>query len=497
MQCIFASYKRHWLPGLLIAYLVLVLIFSSGLALESWPDNPLRQRLYVVEAERLAILQVTDEGIAALDRALAVAARLPVPDDATPPSRAEIDELVASLAFTRNLQRLDQQDEPSPLRWNRATVAKVVTALGEARKKLEERTPPLLPSKVAAKQSDFFLRIFFPAPPLEFSPTLTSSEQAQVAALLADMNNPRTAAESTTPIARKVRPLLDKVQDTDFILLVLALGAWGASAQSIASIAAYLGFRRFNSSWALFYLTRPLLGATLAFTFYITMRGGLLTRDATWTDINHVGYAAISLLVGFFATEAMENLKRIASGIFTDKDKADGLKSIKPALRELRWVEEGATDYLDLVGEGFAAQAQVLANGRLLHQGVHFVSSQRIRCDAPAGQFTSGGTIQVNNPEANATPSDELRVPALPTAPVIESATRSAALGKLTVAGRRFAKEVAVLVDGVRHPQVTVADPHKIEVDITTTDIPVGAEIRVLNLAGTGGTSNAITVTTK
>jgi len=500
-------FQRNWRVNIAIIYLVFVLVFASGLALQAWPDNPLRQRLYVAEAERLAVLQVTRERIDALNQAIATASQLPAADEANRPSRAQLETLITQVT---NFTGWKERPDLNPLRWNRKTVGEVVERLLNERRLIEKRRPAALPTQVESKLS-FYWRIIRPTAMAPSDPPLTNSEQARVAVLLADMNVPRPAGAATSEIARTARPLLDRMQDTDFILVILALGAWGAAATALSSIAEYLGNGRYNDRWFVFYLTRPIVGATLAWVFYVLLRGGLMTRDPTWTEINHLGYAAMAVLVGFFSTEAMENLKRIAKGIFTDKNKTDNLDAQKPVLSDLRWIEASDADQLELIGDHFTAGACVLAKGQVLARGVRFENPKKLVCDMPPATFAQGDLVQVVNLGADMTPSDALAVPALPVNPVISKAEWSTVSAnpavatadkpgtkcKLTITGRRFDHPAIECVDKNNHflPQISPdrpPTPSHIELSRDIDEFANVEKIRVRNQRGPGGLSELV-----
>lgn len=511
--------RRNWRVHFAIGYLVAVLIFASGLALQAWPDNPLHQRLYVAEAERLAVLQVTRESIDALNQAIVIASQLPAADESTRPSRAQLETLIAQVTLAQDLTRkptgklTDTSKRPdlNPLRWNRKTVGEVVERLLHARLQIEKRRPTALPTRKVESKLFFYWRIVAPAAMELPDPPLTNSEQARVAVLIADMNAPRPAGAAAPAIAQTARPLLDRMQDTDFILVILALGAWGAAATALSSIAEYLGNGLYNDRWFVFYLTRPIVGATLAWVFYVLLRGGLMTRDPTWTEINHLGYAAMAVLVGFFSTEAMENLKRIARGIFADKNKTDNLEAQKPVLSDLRWIEAPDADQLELIGDHFTPGACVMAHGQVLAKGVRFINSKKLVCDMPPETFAQGDLVQVVNLGADTTPSDSLAVPALPVNPVISKAELSTVLAnpavatadkpetkyKLTITGRRFDHPTVEFVD--KNDQISLKmisnhpdDPTRIDLSLHADPIDATAKIRVRNRHGHGGLSDTV-----
>lgn len=107
------------------------------------------------------------------------------------------------------------------------------------------------------------------------------------------------------------------------VMIALLAGALGGCVHGIRSVVRHLGVRRFESSWVPWYICRPVLGAALAFVFYVVVRGGFLTMSTNGSDINPYGFAAVALLVGIFSEGAILKLKELADNIFTDPKKAD------------------------------------------------------------------------------------------------------------------------------------------------------------------------------
>lgn len=175
--------------------------------------------------------------------------------------------------------------------------------------------------------------------------------------------------------------LLKNITDEQRLILLVALcGALGAFIHMTTSFTDYLGSRKLESSWIAWYLMRPLVGATLALSFYFLLRGGLVsvnasaptdymeTRDSityVYKDtskgqlngqifksnsnavkgfekiaeekmprkpfnlpVNPFGVAAIAILSGLFSRQAVDKLKDIFENIFTTKDKVNRTDSL-------------------------------------------------------------------------------------------------------------------------------------------------------------------------
>jgi len=100
-------------------------------------------------------------------------------------------------------------------------------------------------------------------------------------------------------------------RDTTFIVLAVCGGVLGASLHGIASLSSHIANRDFDSSWTMWYLTNPAVGAALATVFLVVLQAGLGTQGSATAPINPYGVAAIATLSGLFSRHALEKLKEI------------------------------------------------------------------------------------------------------------------------------------------------------------------------------------------
>ncbi len=100
-----------------------------------------------------------------------------------------------------------------------------------------------------------------------------------------------------------------------FAVVALA-GAAGALVHSMRSFWWYVGNRNLKWSWLIKYLLEPIAGAALATVFYLALRGGLFSAEATPEQTNPFGFAALAGLVGMFSDQASEKLKLVAEQVF-------------------------------------------------------------------------------------------------------------------------------------------------------------------------------------
>lgn len=104
--------------------------------------------------------------------------------------------------------------------------------------------------------------------------------------------------------------------ELSLILVVMICGIIGACAFSLYAISDHLKDEDFNRKYESWYITRPIVGAGLALLFYFLLRGGVLTIGADLKNMNLLGVAAISGLVGMFSEQAMIKLRDVARPLF-------------------------------------------------------------------------------------------------------------------------------------------------------------------------------------
>ncbi len=105
------------------------------------------------------------------------------------------------------------------------------------------------------------------------------------------------------------------------LLLMVALsGALGGLVHALRSVYWYVGNRSLVRSWLAMYVLLPLVGATLAVVFYLVIRGGFFSPQATVQETSPFGFAALAVLVGMFSTQAALKLKQVAGTVFAEPE---------------------------------------------------------------------------------------------------------------------------------------------------------------------------------
>jgi hypothetical protein len=113
----------------------------------------------------------------------------------------------------------------------------------------------------------------------------------------------------------------------NLFIIFIAFGCIGSCVKCLASLARYLGVRKFKPSWAAYYFLHPLIGGLLALIFYLMFKSNITATMASPAPVlDSLGYCALAVLVGMFSDEATKKLEKIAQGLLTnndDKDDAD------------------------------------------------------------------------------------------------------------------------------------------------------------------------------
>lgn len=111
------------------------------------------------------------------------------------------------------------------------------------------------------------------------------------------------------------------------LVLVVALsGALGGLVHSLRSFYWYLGNRELVWSWIGMYILMPFLGSALGVVFYLVIRGGFFSPQATVNETSPFGFAALAVLVGLFSEQAVLKLKQVAETVLTEASEGKNSK---------------------------------------------------------------------------------------------------------------------------------------------------------------------------
>ena len=145
--------------------------------------------------------------------------------------------------------------------------------------------------------------------------------------IITSMNNTVALIPSDHIVSYDFGVMKEKSYDIDihFIFLVVLSGSMGALIHGLAKLSHNTWDGIVKQREALWYISRPFLGAVLAITVYAVFRGGLLTTSDV-EILNPYGMAAIAIIVGLSTKQVTEKLKDMLDSVFPTK-KADEPKA--------------------------------------------------------------------------------------------------------------------------------------------------------------------------
>lgn len=100
------------------------------------------------------------------------------------------------------------------------------------------------------------------------------------------------------------------------LIFVASIGVFFACLAGLRAAATFLGTDQFDDHWWLWYLVRPLVGASIAIASYWTLRAGLLGEGSELQHLNTFGLAAIAAVSGLFARNLIDKLREFAGVLF-------------------------------------------------------------------------------------------------------------------------------------------------------------------------------------
>lgn len=116
--------------------------------------------------------------------------------------------------------------------------------------------------------------------------------------------------------------------ETRLLAIVAFAGALGSLVHATRSFFKFVGNRKLVWSWLAMYILLPFIGANLGLVFYLVIRGGFFSPDATPQQTSPFGFAALAALVGLFSEQAVCRLKKVAETVFCKpKKERDRLNS--------------------------------------------------------------------------------------------------------------------------------------------------------------------------
>lgn len=119
-------------------------------------------------------------------------------------------------------------------------------------------------------------------------------------------------------------------RETQLLLLILFVGAFGASISALKSLADFLGNRDYLESWLLYYLIQPFEGAGVAFLLYVAVRAGFFGPSSLeLTTLNQFGFCTFAGLGGAFSDKTFIKLGELFTVLFKPRDDRSDKLSLK------------------------------------------------------------------------------------------------------------------------------------------------------------------------
>ena len=223
--------------------------------------------------------------------------------------------------------------------------------------------------------------------------------------------------------------------DSALLLLVILASALGSYVHAVTSFTDYVGNRRLAKSWMWWYGLRVFVGVSLAILFYFAIRGGFFAADATSSEVNPFGIAALAGLVGLFSKQATDKLREVFDTLFRtspgggDDQRKDSITNPRPFVGgvEPAVVDAGSpTTTVILNGEGFVPDSVVRVRRATTGQGsvvlqraTRFVAPTEMTLELLTEDLVEAGYIDVTvfNPEPGGGSSNPVRLDISPVEP--------------------------------------------------------------------------------
>jgi hypothetical protein len=120
------------------------------------------------------------------------------------------------------------------------------------------------------------------------------------------------------------------------LLIVVLAGALGSLVHGLRSVYWYVGNRTLVRSWLGMYLLLPLAGGALGLIFYLVIRGGFFSPQASFEQTSPFGFAAFAALIGMFSQQAVLKLQTVAETLLTKPEPGENAtpQNTEPPERE-------------------------------------------------------------------------------------------------------------------------------------------------------------------
>ncbi|HJS64662.1 MAG TPA: hypothetical protein VJ767_07360 [Nitrososphaeraceae archaeon] len=218
--------------------------------------------------------------------------------------------------------------------------------------------------------------------------TTITTKNSSSSSEIKEIKSVRITADNKTirDVNMTIKPLTGQAFKTDpeivfsnpevrLVIFASFFGIIGASIHGIGSLTEWMSTRKLESGWAIWYLTRPAIGAALALITYILLRAGFVTGGPT--AISDFGVAGLSALVGLMTDEMTKKLRDVFDTLFGIQKPAEekGEEKVKKNLSSISFAKDQNTQIK--VNEEIELKANVTdIDGKPAAQSkVHFVNS--------------------------------------------------------------------------------------------------------------------------
>ncbi|MBA7712317.1 hypothetical protein ES703_121291 [subsurface metagenome] len=134
---------------------------------------------------------------------------------------------------------------------------------------------------------------------------------------------PQTLAQNVNSTYSDVSFLIWTMKISDeikLLLLVASAGALGSMVHALRSFVWYVGMREIKRSWLPTYIMKPFIGTVIGLVFYLVIRGGFFSPQATVQETSPFGFVALSCITGMFSEQAVMKLKEVAETLLSQAE---------------------------------------------------------------------------------------------------------------------------------------------------------------------------------
>jgi hypothetical protein len=328
-----------------------------------------------------------------------------------------------------------------------------------------------------------------------------------------------TTKEPSLSASVPVRLVPEPVDPKLSLWIAVLFGLLGGWLHATVSLTNFAGNKQFVSSWGLFYLARPFVGAALSLLVFLAVKGRIASDGVTVSDLYET--AGLAALVGLFSDMSLQKLREIFEVTFGPKsdtraNKMQGgaavgtptILSVDPSPLTVQNVTP-----LQVVGKGFAKECVGRVDGQprvttvasdtrlsvtLLPQDVASARTLAVTLANPGGESSNAFSVEVAPAQrdlaANAGTPAIVR-PAIADTDPPNLKVSQVQPQPLVVKGSGFVDGCEVRVGGQARP-TQFTNSSQLTVTLQTADVsaPRALDLTVVNPAGTSSNVKNVVV---